>query len=268
MSLATIAGFSTSGAARAQGGGAGYEMAHGDAAHQRDMRSLPLLTFGLVMFPNMTALDLVAPQLLMATMMRTKVHLLARTLDPVETDSRLSILPTGTFADCPPDLDVFFVPGGPRGTETALLDDTLLNFIATAGASARYVTSVCTGSVLLAAAGLLDGYRAASYWGTREILPLFGATPVEDRVVIDRNRITGGGLTAGLDFGLILSKELRGEETARLQELVLEYDPQPPFKGGTPRTARPDTLALAKRVLARDLGAIRAAAGQAKARRG
>ncbi|MBR0642719.1 DJ-1/PfpI family protein [Roseomonas hellenica] len=226
-----------------------------------------MLKFGLVMFPQMTALDLVAPELLMATMMATEVHLLASTMEPVKCDSNVSILPTGTYLTCPEDLDVLFVPGGPRGTAAALQDENLLNFIADRGRTARYVTSVCTGSVILGAAGLLRGYRASSYWGTRDMLSMFGASPVDDRVVIDRNRVTGGGLTAGLDFGLALSAILRGEETARLQELILEYDPDPPFKGGTVATARADTVTLARTVLARDIEAIRTAATNARSRR-
>jgi cyclohexyl-isocyanide hydratase len=201
-------------------------------AHQRDMAALKPLRFGLLLFPRLTALDLVGPQLLMATMMRTEVHLLSKTRAPVMTDSGFEIVPTTTYADCPSDLDVFFVPGGPKGT-----------------------------------AGLLKGYKASSHWGTRDMLPIFGAEPVEARVVTDRNRITGGGITAGLDFGLVLAAELRGEATARLQELVLEYDPRPPFNSGTLRTARPETVQLARTVLATDLDSVRDAANQAKARR-
>lgn len=247
--------------------GAGSQPQHGDAAHQRAMREMPRLTCGLLLFPELTALDLVAPQLLMATMMNTEVHLVAPTLDPVMSGSGLAIVPTRTYADCPRELDILFVPGGPSGTRKALLDDRLLDFLAERGARARYVTSVCTGSVLLGAAGLLDGYRAASYWPTRELLPLFGAVPSDARVVVDRNRITGGGLTAGIDFGLALSAELRGEETARLQELLLEYDPQPPFGGGTPRTARPETTRLARTILGTELRAMQQNARSAVARR-
>lgn len=240
---------------------------HGDDRHQREMREHPPLVCGLLLFPELTALDLVAPQLLMATMMNTEVHLVASSLDPVRSGSGLSIVPTRTYDGCPRDLDILFVPGGPSGTRLALGDDALLDFVADRGARAKYVTSVCTGSVLLAAAGLLEGYRAASYWPTRDILPMFGAIPVDARVVVDRNRITGGGITAGIDFGLMLSARLRGEETARLQELLLEYDPEPPFGGGTPSTARPDTLALARSILSREVAAIGEAAASARSRR-
>lgn len=240
---------------------------HGDAAHRRAMRDMPPLTCGLLLFPEMTALDLVAPQLLMATMMRTQTHLVAPTLDPVMSGSGLAILPNRTYADCPHDLDILFVPGGPSGTRMALADDALLDFVADRGARARYITSVCTGSVILGAAGLLDGYRAASYWPTREILPLFGAIPSDARVVTDRNRITGGGLTAGIEFGLALSAKLRGEDIARLQELMLEYDPKPPFGGGTPATARAETTRLARSILQDEVRGTEENARAALARR-
>jgi cyclohexyl-isocyanide hydratase len=230
---------------------------HGDAAHRRAMRDAPKLTCGLLLFHDFTALDLVAPQLLMATMMNTEVHLVAASETPVMSGSGLAIVPTKTYRTCPKDLDILFVPGGPAGTPEALQDDVLLDFLADRGSRARFVTSVCTGSVLLGAAGLLEGYAAASYWATRDLLPLFGARPRDERVVIDRNRITGGGITAGIDFGLVLTARLRGESVARLQALLLEYDPQPPYRGGTPKTARADTVELARNILDRELREIR-----------
>ena len=237
------------------------------ATSSPSMDAMTPLTCGLVLFPNLTAMDLVAPQLLMKTMMKTETHIVAQTRAPVMADSGFEIVPTMTFDECPQDLDVLFVPGGPRGTDLALRNDALLDFIADRGSRARYVTSVCTGSTILGAAGLLDGYRAASHWMTRDLLPLFGATPVDERVVIDRNRMTGGGITAGLDFGLVLSSVLRGEEVARLQQLILEYDPQPPFDSGSMRTAQPDTIATARQVSEAGRRAMRAAAEDARTRR-
>jgi cyclohexyl-isocyanide hydratase len=231
--------------------------AHGDAAHQADMRKLPKLKFALLLFPNVTALDLVGPQLLMSTMMNTEVHLAAKTRDPVMADSGFAIVPTTDFASCPRDVDVFCVPGGPRGTSQAMADPETIRFVAEMGSKARYVSSVCTGSMILGAAGLLKGYRAASHWATRDILPEFGAIPVDARVVEDRNRITGGGITAGLDFGLLLAQRLRGEETARLQALILEYDPHPPFDAGSPTKAKRETLELAQSLLKPDAAKIR-----------
>ena len=232
------------------------------------LASLPLIRIGLVIFPQMTAMDMVAPQLCMHMMMKTDMRIVARTTAPVMADSGFAIVPTATFADCPEDLDILFVPGGPKGTELAMRDDALLDFIADRGSRARYVTSVCTGSVILGAAGLLKGYRAASHWMTRDMLPMFGATPVDERVVIDRNRMTGGGITAGLDFGLRLVAMLRSERTARLAELALEYDPQPPFKGGgSMKTASPETRAIALGVTQAQRRALRETGEQARARR-
>ena len=237
-------------------------------SHADYLASIPLVRIGLLIFPQMTAMDMVAPQLCMHMMMKTDMHIVAQTAAPVMADSGFAIVPTTTFADCPKDLDVLFVPGGPKGTELAMRNDALLDFVADRGARARYVTSVCTGSMILGAAGLLKGYRAASHWMTRDMLPMFGATPIDERVVIDRNRMTGGGITAGLDFGLQLVATLRSERTARLAELALEYDPQPPFKGGgSMKTALPETRAIALSVTEAQRRALRETGEQARARR-
>ena len=247
---------------------------HSAARAGKDQSQIPVrddgkpLTFGLLLFPNLTALDLVAPQLVMSKLPNSVVHLVAESPNPVMSDSDVAIVPSMTFEQCPEDLDVFFVPGGPKGTLTALQNDRLLDFVSHRGSRARYVTSVCTGSVLLGAAGLLKGYKAASYWGTLDILPVFGATPVNERVVKDRDRITGGGITAGLDFGLELAAELRGEKRARLQQLIMEYDPKPPFDSGSLVTASPETVAHARELLGPSLLAIRAEAERAARRRG
>lgn len=212
-------------------------------------------------------MDMVAPQLCMKLMMKTDTHIVAQTAAPVATDGSFEIVPTMTFADCPKDLDVLFVPGGPKGTELALRNDALLDFVADRGSRARYVTSVCTGSMILGAAGLLKGYRAASHWMTRDFLPMFGATMIDERVVIDRNRMTGGGITAGLDFGLVLSATLRDERTARLTQLALEYDPQPPFNSGSMKTAPADIINLALRITEPQRRALQTTGEQARARR-
>jgi transcriptional regulator GlxA family with amidase domain len=141
--------------------------------------------------------------------------------------------------ECPADLDAIFVPGGP-GQVAPMRDNLVLEFLADRGSRARYVTSICTGALVLGAAGLLQGYRAGTHWAALRLLPVFGATPVDDRVVIDRNRVTGGGVTAGLDFGLTLVSILRDENTAKVQQLAMQYDPQPPFDVGHPRKAGPE----------------------------
>ena len=187
--------------------------------------------------PSFILLDLFGPHAVFALLGNVKVHLVWKTREPVIAATGVPIQPTTTFTECPKDLDVLFVPGGLEGG-TALMNDTeVVDFLHDRGQRARYVTSVCTGSLLLGAAGLLRGYRATSHWTVRELLPLFGADPVVQRVVEDRNRITAGGVTAGIDFGLQVAARLRSEQYAQMLQLMLEYDPQPPFHAGSPEGA-------------------------------
>ena len=204
------------------------------------------LEIGMLLYPGLTLLDLAGPQAALGVHGRT--HLFWKTLDPVMSDTGVALMPTATFADPPAALDILFVPGG-LGTVEAMKDDEINSFIAERGRDARYVTSVCSGSLLLGAAGLLDGYRAATHWATYDILEALGIDAGHERVVVDRNRFTGGGVTAGLDFGLTLLAELRGEEAAKLTQLMLEYDPKPPFDTGHPRAAGPELVAAAKAMM-------------------
>lgn len=199
----------------------------------------PSLNFGLLLFPGFTLVDLAGPQT--AFGFHGKTHLIAKTMDPVPTDMGVSMNPTATFADAPDRLDVLFVPGG-LGTNAAMEDRDTLQFLARAGATARYVTSVCTGSAILAIAGLLDGYRAATHWAFYEPLVALGVEPSYERVSVDRNRITGGGVTAGIDFGLSVIAELKGRQAAEFTQLVMEYSPQPPFAAGHPSTASQEVI--------------------------
>jgi cyclohexyl-isocyanide hydratase len=192
------------------------------------------LEVGMLLYPQLTLLDLLGPQTVLSA--HAKVHLVWKTRDMIRTDTGIGIQPTATFSECPKDLDVLFVPGGP-GMIPAMKDQEVLAFLADRGARAKYVTSVCSGSVVLAAAGLLRGYKATSHWAATDLLPLFGAEPTEGRVVIDRNRMSGGGVTAGIDFGLVLLAKLRGDEVAKMTQLAMEYDPQPPFHAGSPKGA-------------------------------
>lgn len=171
--------------------------------------------------------------------MGAKIHLVAKTLDPVTSDAGVTIVPTATFDTCPHDLTVLFTPGGTDGTLAAAADPATLAFMAKRGARAKYVTSVCSGSLILGAAGLLNGYRATSHWSCRDALAGFGAIPTDARVVRDRNRVTGAGVTAGLDFGLTMIAELRSRFYAECTQLVSEYDPHPPFNSGSLKTAPP-----------------------------
>ena len=198
------------------------------------------LHIGILIFPNVTQLDATGPAQVLSRVPGATLHMIWKTRDPVMTDAGFAIVPTTTFADCP-QLDVICVPGG--GGQVALMgDDETLDFLRRQAAGARYVTSVCTGSLVLGAAGLLKGYRSACHWASRELLTQFGAIPVAERVVRDRNRLSGGGVTAGIDFGLTLAAELAGEEIAKSIQLVMEYDPQPPFDCGSPEKAGPERV--------------------------
>jgi cyclohexyl-isocyanide hydratase len=196
---------------------------------------------GFLLFPQVTQLDLTGPAQILGRVPGAQVHLLWKSREPVATDVGFTINPTTTFADCPL-LDVLCVPGG-FGIEGLLDDGETLDFLRRQGTQARYVTSVCNGALVLGAAGLLRGYRSACHWMWRELLPYFGAEPVAQRIVRDRNRISGAGVTAGIDFGLALAAELAGDELAKTLQLAFEYDPQPPFACGSPEAAGPERVA-------------------------
>jgi len=204
----------------------------------------------MVLYPGFTALDLIGPQYFFGSLMGAKVHLAAKSLEPIITDTGVSIIPTMTFRDCPKNCDVLFVPGACQGMLDAVQDQQTMDFIRNRGQSARYVTSVCTGSILLGAAGLLDGYKATSHWVTRPMLHHFGATEVNARVVTDRNRITAAGVSAGLDLGLHLTILLRDEFYARTMQLLAEYAPDPPFDFGTPDRFNEKDLQLVRGMFA------------------
>lgn len=218
-----------------------------------------------LIYPNMILLDLAAPMTAF-NIMRADIHLVAKTMAPVATDVGIPLMPTMTFKDVPADIDVLFVPGGLGGTVAAMNDIETVAFARDCGNKARFVTSVCTGSLLLGAAGLLIGYDATSHWYVRDLLPLMGAKLKLDRVVLDRNRITGGGVTAGLDFGLEIARQIRGEETARLIQLLLEYDPKPPFDAGSPEHAGPQLTDRVRSARGAAISAAREAATLAGAR--
>ncbi len=195
------------------------------------------INIGFLIYPRLTQLDFTGPYEVLARVPGAKVHVAAKTLDPITSDSGLMILPSVTLKDCP-QLDVLVVPGGPHVDEW--YDDAeIMDFLRTQGAGAKYITSVCTGSLILGAAGLLDGYKATSHWTSLDYLKPFGAVPTEGRVVRDRNRFSGGGVTAGIDFALTVAAELAGEGVAKAIQLGLEYNPAPPFVGGHPDVAEP-----------------------------
>lgn len=232
----------------------------------------PMLEIGLLVYPGMFLQDLVGPLTMFEALLKRRIHLLWKTLDPVGPEKPdhpgLPVLPTTRFADCPERLDVLFVPGGVPGTLTMMEDQTVLDFLADRGGRAAWVTSVCTGSLILGAAGLLRGYRATSHWVTVDVLRDLGATPVRSRVVVDRNRMTGGGVTAGLDFGLDLIGRLRSPAYAKAVQLYLEYDPRPPYNAGRPDRAPRETLGFISEMFAGMVEASRAAARRTASQRG
>lgn len=199
------------------------------------------LHIGMLLYPGLTQLNLTGPFELLHRVPGARVHLVWKDTQPVFSDSGMGLVPTTAFADCPP-LDVVFVPGG-GGKAALMTNPVVLDFLREHARTARYVTAVCTGALVLGAAGLLDGYDATTHWAFVEHLPTFGARHVAGRIVVDRNRITAGGVTAGIDFGLRLIAELAGEEVARTIQLTLEYDPDPPFRSGHPDVADPALVA-------------------------
>ena len=196
---------------------------------------------GFLIYPQITQLDMTGPFEVLSRVPDTAVHVIWKRIEPVVSDVGLTIMPTTTIAQCP-DLDMICIPGGP-GQVDLMDDEEIIGFVNRQGRQAKYVTSVCTGALVLGAAGLLDGYKATTHWSSMDNLPLFGATPVKTRVCIDRNRITGGGITAGIDFGLTIAQMLADEKTAAAIELSLEYNPAPPCSAGSPDTAPSDVLA-------------------------
>jgi len=217
-----------------------------------------MLHVGLLVIPGLTQLDLTGPAEVFSRMPDTTVHLVWKRIEPMKSHSGVILMPTVTFADCP-QLDVLCVPGG-FGIAPLMSDAEVLDFLRRQAAKARYVTSVCNGSLLLGAAGLLKGYKSACHWSMRDQLALLGAIPVNQRVVKDRNRVSGGGVTAGIDFALTLVAEIAGPEVAKAAQLTLEYAPAPPFDCGTPEAAGSELADKIRARMANGVAQHRAAA--------
>ena len=203
------------------------------------------ISIGIVLFPDLTLLDVAGPYEVFNRMPGRQIHLVAASTEPIAAEGGLSITPHTQFDNAPP-FDILFVPGGP-GQQGVMEDEHFLAFLREKARAARLITSVCTGSLLLGAAGLLQGYRATTHWRYLELLGMLGAQPVSERVVIDRNRITGAGVSAGIDLALVIASILFGETVAQEIQLMIEYDPRPPFHSGSPKSA---DAALVKRVSA------------------
>jgi cyclohexyl-isocyanide hydratase len=195
------------------------------------------LTIGFLAFPGLTQLDMTGPLQVLGRLPDSTCHVVAKSMDPVKSDGVLSILPTIAFADCP-KLDLICVPGG-HGVADVVRDEETLQFVRRQGAQAQWVTSVCTGAFILGAAGLIRGKHVATHWAYRELLPLVGASASAARVARDGNVMTGGGVTAGIDFALTLMAEISSPGVAQAVQLALEYDPAPPFDSGNPKFAPP-----------------------------
>lgn len=203
---------------------------------------MPPTQIGFVIYPGVIQLDLTGPYQVLSFPPNTQTHLVRKNLSPVKSNEGLVLTPTTTFADCPP-LDVICVPGGGLGQIDVMKDESVLSFVKQQADVAQYVTSVCTGSMILAAAQALDGYRATCHWAFRDQLAALGVEVVPQRVVVDRNRVTGAGVTSGIDFAFTLLSLLFNEETAQVTQLMMEYSPEPPFTAGTPHTAGEQVMA-------------------------
>lgn len=193
------------------------------------------MQIAFLLFPGVTQLDLTGPAQFLSRLPGAKLDLVWKDTDPVMTDAGFAILPTATFAQVSRP-DILCIPGG-VGVADVMNDDEAMGWVRDTGAQATWVTSVCTGSLILGAAGLLKGYQATTHWAWHHHLALFGAEPVKARTVFDRNRVTGGGVTAGIDFALTLIAEIAGERFAKSLQLGMEYDPSPPFDTGSPEKA-------------------------------
>ena len=199
-----------------------------------------------LIYPEFTALDMVGPHAMLSGLMGATVHTVGKTRDIVKSDNGLQFQPSATFDECTRDLDIICIPGGANGTLAAMQDDATLRFLKDRGSRAKFVTSVCTGSLLLGAAGLLTGYKATSHWATIPVLSVFGANATEGRIVRDRNRITAGGVTSGIDFSLSLVGQLRDRQYAEVLQLMTQYAPEPPYDAGTPGKAPPEVTKMTR----------------------
>ncbi len=203
------------------------------------------MIIGMLIFEDMTHLDFAGPWEVFQRLPGCEIRIISRSLQPVTARGGLKTVPDTTI-DNAPQLDLLFVGGG-QGVVALLEDRKVLEFLRRQAQQAKYVTSVCTGALVLGAAGLLKGYRAATHWDSMNLLPVFGATPISERVVTDRNRITGGGVTAGIDFALTIAAEMFSAEVAKSIQLMMEYNPAPPFACGHPSIADPAVLEALRR---------------------
>jgi cyclohexyl-isocyanide hydratase len=206
------------------------------------------LKIAMLLFPDLTLLDFAGPYDVFTRKDYFRVCTVAQTTGEIKAEGGLTVRADYSFDNCPA-ADILFVPGG-KGITALLNDASHLQFLRKQGITAQYITSVCTGALLLAAAGLLNGYKATTHWRSLELLKMFGVETIDERVVADKNRITGGGVTAGIDFALMLAAIVGGADEAMLCQLNMEYAPQPPFDSGSPATASAHIIEKAKQMTA------------------
>jgi cyclohexyl-isocyanide hydratase len=202
------------------------------------------LQIGSILFPGLDQIDLTGPFEVLSAIPNSTIQVIAKTTSPIKDLHGLNLVADKTF-DQVPQLDVLHVPGGP-GQQALMEDEEVLSFIRKQAASASYVFSVCTGALLCGAAGLLKGRRATTHWTAQHLLPYFGATPVNERVVIDGNWVFAAGVTSGIDGALHLAALLRGQRIAEQIQLYMQYHPEPPFDAGTPDRAPKAVLEAAR----------------------
>jgi len=220
-----------------------------DSEPTHDMSGIPADWKGnekiaMLLYPGFTALDFVGPQYMFGNLMGAEIFLVSKTLNPVMSDTKIAIVPNATFADVPKDLDILFVPGAGSAIFDVMEDKETMAFIQDRAARAKLVASVCTGSVILGKAGILKGKRATSHWLSRQELEVFGAIPVDKRVVWDGNVVTGAGVSAGIDLGLEIIGKLKGDFFAESIQLLAEYDPEPAYRSGRLDQAKPKVRSL------------------------
>ena len=204
------------------------------------MPELSPQSVAFLLFPNVTQLDLTGPAQVLSRLGNTELNLVWKDKEPVPTDAGFPLLPTATFDEIE-HVNILCVPGG-FGTMDVMQDPDVLEWLRKVAAKADWVTSVCTGSLILGAAGLLKGYRSGCHWASIDQLEFFGAIPVRERIVEDRNRFSGGGVTSGIDFALALAARIRNEDFARFIQLSIEYDPMPPADAVAPDNVSPEIL--------------------------
>ena len=200
------------------------------------------MQISMLIYPHFTPLDLFGPLQIWSQLPGASIELVAKELKPIATDTAARLLPTHTYETASRHPDILFAPGGTYGTYAISEDQATLDYLNDRAQNASWITSVCTGALIMGAAGLLKGYRATTHWAAMDQLKEYGAEAVNERWVIDRNRASGGGVTAGIDFGLAMAAEIAGEEVARMLQLAVEYNPAPPFDSGHPDVAKPETV--------------------------